>query len=218
MTLSGTGAPAGQAASGAQPQAGTTSTGQAPAAAQGQAPAAGEGSGTGSQPPAGAQGATTGESAEDRATRLEAEATEARKEAASYRTRLRTLEAEQQKAAQAGMSEAERTAAQLQAALAHSAELEGRLRAQSVEASASAAAAKLNYRNPELAIRLVDTAALEFDDSGRPKNVEKLLRELAQREPYLVKGAGTDFGGGQQGAAASGEPDMNTLLRAAFRG
>lgn len=210
-----TGAASGQAATGAQAQAATTSTGQAPAPASGQAPA-GDSSGTGS---AGATGATsTGETPEQAVARLEAELAETRREAGKYRTQARTLEQAQQAATQAGMSEAERAAAQLKALQDQNAQLQSRLMAQAVEASAAAAATKLNYRNPELAMRLIRTDDIEFDDTGKAKNVEKLLRELAQREPYLVKGAGTDFGGGQQGATPSGEPDMNTLLRAAWRG
>lgn len=203
----GTGEP--QAGNAGAPQAGDPATGQAPAAATGQEPAA--------DPQQGA--AATGqpaETADDKATRLERELGEARREAAKYRTQAGTLERAQQAAAQAGMSELERATAAQAAAEQRASQLEAQVRDQAVRATTTAAAAKLNFRNPDLAHRLLDQGDLEFDEAGMPKNAEKLLRELATREPYLVKAAGQDYGGGTRGGQPDGQPGMNELLRAAI--
>ena len=81
------------------------------------------------------------------------------------------------------------------------------------------AAARLGFRSPELAFRALDRSALEFKDDGTPRNVEKLLNELLEREPYLGKPAGApDFGGGPRGRTPSNTPSMNDLLRAARGG
>lgn len=203
----GTGEP--QAGATGEPQAGDPATGQAPAAATGQAPAAGA-----AQEPAG-----DNESAADKAARLEREVADLRKENAKHRTTAQQLERERQEAAQAGMTELEREKAARAAAEARAGELEANLRSQAVRAATTQAAGRLNYRNPELAHRLIDASELEFDEHGEPKNAEKLLRDLATREPYLVKAAGQDFGGGNRGGPApAGEPGMSELLRAALKG
>lgn len=81
------------------------------------------------------------------------------------------------------------------------------------------AASRLGFRSPELAFRALDRSGIEFKEDGSPRNVEKLLRELLEREPYLGKPAGApDFGGGPRGQTPAGGSDMNTLLRAAAKG
>lgn len=214
MTGPATGAGDPQGGADAQGQAPTTSTGQAPAAESGQAPAAGAGTGTASTSSTG-----DGETAEQRADRLEAELANVRREAASHRTKATQLEREQQQREQATMTEAERAAARAATLEQENGALKAQLQGQALEAAAITAATKLNFRNPELAVRLLDRAAIEFDTDGKARGVEQQLRDLAKREPYLVRaGNGADFGGGQQGASADATPNMNELLRAAFRG
>jgi hypothetical protein len=208
----GTGAGDSQADDPAAPQAGAQPGGQEPPAATGQEPAAGAQAGA-----AGGNGAAPdGETPEAKAARLERELADARKEAASYRTKAAKLEGDQRAAAQAGMSEAEKAAERTKELERQNAELTASLREQALQSAAYAVAMKLNYRSPELAYRLLDRADLEFEDDGRPKNVEKLLQELAKRETYLVKAAGQDYGGGNRGAQPDGQPGMNELLRAAL--
>lgn len=207
----GTGGAAPQAGAAAQPQAGTTAGGQAPQ----QPPTDGHaGNGTGAAGEA-QQPGTEGEP--ERIARLERELAEARREAASNRTKARTLEQQQAAAAQAGMTEAERTAAKQQELERANRELQQRLSDQAVRTATVEAATRLGYRSPDIAYRLLDRAELEYNDAGEPKNVDKLLRALLEREPYLAKAAGADFGGGNRGATpGTGKPDMNELLKAAL--
>lgn len=56
------------------------------------------------------------------------------------------------------------------------------------------------FIDPSDAYALLDLAALEYDDDGRPVNVDKLLAELAKAKPHLVQApAGT-------GTVAAGSP------------
>src|SRR5258708_11760002 len=48
-------------------------------------------------------------------------------------------------------------------------------------------AAKLNFKYPEVAVKLLDWAELEYDESGKPKNVDKLLEKIALAMPDLVR-------------------------------
>jgi hypothetical protein len=207
-----TGAAADQASTGTQPQAGSTTAGQAPAAANGQAPAADAQSGTeGSTSTAG-----DGETAEAKAARLERENAELRRENAGHRTKASAAERAAQEAARAGMTEAEQATARAKELEEQNTALQAQLKDQALRGAALAAATKLGYRNPELAYRLVDLAAVEYTEAGEPKNVEKLLRELATSETYLVKASGQDFGGGNRGGTPDTQPTMNELVRAAL--
>jgi hypothetical protein len=88
-----------------------------------------------------------------------------------------------------------------------------------VHAATVEAATRLGFRSPDVAYRLIDRAEIEFAEDGSPKNIEKLLKAVLEREPYLAKPTGSgDFGGGNRGPTPSGQPDMNTLLRRAARG
>jgi hypothetical protein len=204
----GDGAPgdgAGQAPGSTPPQEGNQAGGQEPPAGSGQAPAA--------DPPA------TGETAEARATRLERELKDTRAEAAAHRRRAQELERTQQEAAQAGMTELEREQAARKVAEDRAATLEASLRGQALESAAVSAATRLGFRNPELAVRLLDPAAIEYTEEGKPKNTEALLKAVAQAEPYLIKGgAGGDYGGGHRGDTPPAKPGMNDLIRTVLRG
>ena len=202
----------GEAPGGADPQAGGAPQGQEPTRTGGQEPPASTGQAPAADPQSG-----TSETPEQRAQRLEREVQELRKENAGHRKRSEALEREKQQAAQAGMSEAEKAAARAQELEDQNRQLSSALQEQRVEAATVAAATKLNYRNPELASRLLDRSAIEYDEGGKPKNVEALLRALASSEPYLVKGQAGDFGGGNRGAAPESKPGMNELLRAAIK-
>jgi hypothetical protein len=139
------------------------------------------------------------------AVALAAELAKTRQEAAKYRTKLKDFE-DRDKTDFEKLTE-ERDG--LKAALAD--ERSARQRA-AVQAAAVQAARKLNFREPDLAMRLISTAEVEFTDDGAPKNLEKLLAELSKEYPMLVNGA-ADFGGGPRGTPVPGGEDMNTRIR-----
>ncbi len=181
-------------------------------AAQGAAPAQSHGDQSQAQGAAAApaQGAGAQAKAGDDRGELEARIETLLAENFSYREKLRLQDESQQTAD----STVQDQLAELQKQLATE---KGQRQEQSLRLATVTAATKLGFRNPELAYRLLDQGAVTFDPEGAPKNVEKLLTDVAKAEPYLV--ADTDFGGGQRGATPGGKADMNDLIRqAAGRG
>jgi hypothetical protein len=143
----------------------------------------------------------------DQAT-LQRELAEARREAAKYRTDLR-------KVTDAQLSESERLQRRVTELEQERAESAARDRERAIRLAALEAAAKLGFRDPDLAVRLVDPTAVEVSDEGTPRNVERLLTDVLARSPYLARpGAPADFGGGVRGSAPAGT-DMNRLIRRA---
>ena len=68
-----------------------------------------------------------------------------------------------------------------------------------------AAAARLGFADPEDAQRFLDADAIEWDDSGAPKNVQALLEAVLKAKPYL-KASFTqppDLGQGNRGAGTA---------------
>lgn len=140
---------------------------------------------------------------------------EARKKAERDLAALVKANAERDKA---GMSELERAQAEAKAATQANAELTARLQANAIRTAAYEAASELGFRSPEVAYRLLNHSELELNAEGEPKNVKRLLTELLQKEPYLGKAAGVDYGGGNRGGTPPSTPGMNELLRAAVKG
>lgn len=139
---------------------------------------------------------------------LQRELKEARREAAQYRTKVRTYEDAQK-------TETERNAeriAELEQKLAAS---ETRAQEQRLQMASFAAARKLGFRNPEIAHRLLNGADVEFAEDGSPRNVETLLAAIAKAEPYLVASQTPDYGGGPRGQAPNAGVDMNARIRRA---
>lgn len=67
-----------------------------------------------------------------------------------------------------------------------------------------AAAARLGFADPEDAQRFLDADAVEWDDSGAPKNVQALLEAVLKAKPYL-KASFTqtpDLGQGNRGGSS----------------
>lgn len=93
-------------------------------------------------------------------------------------------------------------------------EAERNLRVAAIEAATT-----LKFKNPGLAWRLLEPSEVKYEDNGTtPKNVEQLLKKIAEAEPYLVNASGSDFGGGSRGKTPGQTPSMDELLRAAARG
>jgi ribosomal protein L29 len=78
------------------------------------------------------------------------------------------------------------------------------LKAERINNTVIAAAAKLKLTNPGLAPRLIDQTALEFDENGYPTNAEAVVQTLIQAEPYLV---GATVPATQQATPATGQPN-----------
>lgn len=89
-------------------------------------------------------------------------------------------------------------------------------RTATLQVATTSAARKLGFRDPDLASRLISDE-VEFTDSGEPRNIDKLLTDLAKAHPYLLSGTtgGGDAGLGPRGAPAGANDDINTMIRRA---
>ncbi len=187
-------------------------TNAAPAAADGQ-PQAGT--------PAPAANTDAPAAAGDNATISLEEARKLRSEAQNLRKRLKELEDDKQKAADAQLSEVERAKKQADEAQARLAEITATLCRERVGREVERTATRLHL-DPELAGRLVTPEMLEFDDGGKPTNTEKVLKGLIAKWPHLVKAdapppdinANQGRGSGQQTVDPQAE---EARIRKAFR-
>lgn len=148
---------------------------------------------------------------------LARENAELRREQAANRKRLQALEAAQTAAEEASLSEVQRAQKRVAELERQLSEFQVRERERTVQLAAIEAASRLNFRNPDLAYRLLDQSEIEYAEDGRPKNIDRLLRMLLEKEPYLAKTAQADYGGGTRGTTPSGPPSMNELIRAAAK-
>lgn len=180
----------------AQPQAGTDSSSQAEGAQTAQVASAAASSGT--------------EVAD--LTTVIRERDDARREAARHRTELSRLQAAQRTAEQSQLTEAQRAEQRLIELEQENAQLRERETERELAASIREAAGRAGFRNPELAVRLIDRAAIEAGEDGRPRNLLALTRAVLERDPYLART--TDFGGGDRGASPRGD-DFNAIIRRA---
>lgn len=160
----------------------------------------------GASPEAGSAQAAAQPSATDTVdvAALQRELNDARKEAAKYRTEKN---AEQT----AKLSAEERLTKQVSDLEKKLADAELRDQERTVRLATFESAQRLGFRNPELAFRLLDRAAVQYAEDGTPRNVEALLSQLAKDNAYLVNQT-TDFGGGPRGQTA-GKGDMNAYIR-----
>jgi len=110
-----------------------------------------------------------------------------RSEAAEYRKKLRDLEAKVKADQDAKLSEAERLQNRLAELEREQAMYQQERQERTVRYEVMLAASKLGIVDPEAAYRLLDVAELEFEDDGRPKNVEQALRALIKAKPYLAR-------------------------------
>lgn len=157
-----------------------------------------------------AQGASGEESAQS-VEALTAKIAALEKDNRSYRQREKAWQEQQKAQEQAGQSEAERLSSRVVELERELTDLRAQRQEQSLRLASVASAQKLGYRNPDLAYRLLDLSAVDYADDGTPRNIDKLLTELAKSDPYLL--VQTDFGGGQRGSSASPSSSMNTLIR-----
>lgn len=99
---------------------------------------------------------------------------------------LEQLRKAQKEADDAKLSEQERLQNRVKELEAETAKHAEERRALLVRTAVEREARKLNLVDEEAAFKLLDLGAIEFDDGGTPKNVDKLLKKLAEAKPYLV--------------------------------
>lgn len=113
-----------------------------------------------------------------------------RAEAAEYRKRLRELEAAVKKQEEAKLSETERLQQRLAELEKEQAEWQRERQERTLKYEVMLAAGKLGIVDAEAAYKLLDLSAIEFDEDGNPTNIEKALRDLIAKRPYLAGAAG----------------------------
>lgn len=196
-----------------------TGQGQEPGQQQGagQEPGNGQQQGDGQGPSGqqGQQGPDLSSLPEDVRTYLERQqrdAAEARREAAKYRTDLRTAQGEVEKFRQATMTDEQRRQAEADALRKENEALKEQARTAGLQAAVTTEATALRFHSPRAALAMLDRSEIEYGDDGKPTNLRALLEKVAQDEPYLVKRQGP--GGGGEGRERQGSArGMNDLIR-----
>jgi hypothetical protein len=132
------------------------------------------------------------------------QAQEARQEAARYRTERNTLvqqnETEQERIAREATERQERLEA-----------LEQENRSLKVGQAIQAAASDAKAFNPVLVAQMLD-AKVTLGDDGKPTNLQDLLKDLRQSDPYLFKRADTNAGEGKD-EQSKPTGSMNDVIR-----
>lgn len=136
-----------------------------------------------------------------------------------YRDEARQREEVQRKAEEAKLSDAERISKRQAELERTNAELTQRLQATERRAAVMAAAQRLGFTDPGDAYALLDPAEITGED-GQPKGVDKALKDLLAKKPYLASTSARASGSVDQGAkGGSRTDDFNTMIRrAAGRG
>lgn len=109
-----------------------------------------------------------------------------RAEAAEYRRRLRELEQTVKQHEEAKLSETERLQQRLAELEREQAAWQRERQEHTLRYETMLAASRLGIVDPEAAYRLLDLTALEFDEDGRPQNLEQALKALLKARPYLA--------------------------------
>jgi len=117
----------------------------------------------------------------------------------------------------ANQSETERLQARIDELERRDADRETERKQERVQTAAVREAARLGFRDPADAYRLLDTSEITFEDD-QPTNLPKLLTALSKEKPYLTGAAvnGSADGGQQGGSSVGTKPSMNDLLRGAL--
>lgn len=173
----------------------------------------------GSQPDADAQPATGAQDGDPALGAGGTKALRAEREArADAERRAKTAEDELGKLRDANLTEGERRDKRLAELERRDADHERERQDWRLREAVMASAQRLGYRNPSIAFSLIDRAALEYDEGGEPKNVDRLLGDLATAEPYLTGSArGGSFDGGPRGKTTGGQTFDEQIRRAAGR-
>lgn len=116
---------------------------------------------------------------------------DANKEAAARRKKLEAFEAQEAKRKQAEMTELERAEARLNELEKRVQEAEAGRKQALVRAAVIAQATAQGFRDPEDALRYLDTSEVEITEEGRVSDVSALLKELGKQKPYLLQPQGS---------------------------
>lgn len=116
---------------------------------------------------------------------------DANKEAASRRKRLEALEADAAERKKAEMTESERLKQQVAELEKRAAEAEAGRKQALVRAAVIAQATAQGFRDPEDALRYLDTSEVEITEEGKVSDVSALLKELGKQKPYLLQPQGS---------------------------
>jgi hypothetical protein len=149
----------------------------------------------GEPPPANPSGTDTPKPSSRSVDDLEKEIAALRKENAERRVKLTAFEKAQADAEAAKLTELEKAKKAQADAEAKATQHEREMQELRVTVSIERQASKLGIVDSEAAAKLLDWSEIEYDDAGKPKNIDKLLEKLAKDKPYLV---------GKPGAATSG--------------
>jgi hypothetical protein len=171
------------------------------------------------QPPAGTPAAATTSPADDAAGDGAAafsldEAKKLRSENSGLRRRLNELEAADRKRSEAELSEVEKRDKRIADLERQNTEQQQAHQSLVVREAVVTAARKAGFWDPDLAVALVDLADVEFSETGQPRNIDRLVAEVAKVKPRLLNGA-PDSGLGPRGTPAPPNTDINTFIRRA---
>jgi len=111
---------------------------------------------------------------------------ELRAEAAKHRTELQALKAQQEAAANANLSEAERLKKEVEKLTSERDAIVAKRKADEVNRLVEKASVKTGL-DPELASSLLKTDDLDIDEDSTPKEIEKRLRALVAKWPHISK-------------------------------
>ena len=106
------------------------------------------------------------------------------------------------------LSETEKLTKRLAELEAAKSQAETRARETLIESAIISAAARLNFNDPSDAYNLVNRAAIEFDENGKPTNADDLVKTLAESRKYLIKSSNPALS--SFNPAGSGGPQSET--------
>lgn len=149
------------------------------------------------------------------AEKVDKDAREAREQAARYRTERNQFQQQAQTLQQQNETDQQRQEREATERQERLEALEQENRTLKVGTAIQQAATDAKAFNPALIASMLD-ARVTLDDKGTPTNLQDLLKELRQSDPYLFKRA--DANGGE-GNGQEGQPtgSMNDVIRSAAR-
>lgn len=135
-----------------------------------------------------------------------------RKEAGSYRTKLRAAEEAEEQRKRSEMTELEKLKADLDAERQARTAAEQQRQQQLLRSQVISAAAKAGFNDPQDAVNLLNPENLVISDDGQIGGLEQELKALLTAKPYLAKQSGTISPTNPAGGAA-GQSDAERLKR-----